>query len=68
MMKMEIRNAAISYAKHKAKALYNREKEIKRHLDYLDAIICNHFFSTHILQEYDTLKTELRSIYEKIGK
>ena len=68
---MEIRNAIISYANDKAKASCNREKEIKRQLDYLDAIICNHFFSTHIehvVQEYDTLKTELRSIYEKIGK
>jgi len=37
----------------------------------LDVLICNNFFSGHIdqvLQEYDNLKTELRSIYEDKGK
>lgn len=71
MMKMEIRNVTISYTKHKAKLTYHREKEIKRQLDHLDAVICNDFFSCHIdhaLQEYDNLKTELRSIYEDRGK
>ena len=54
-----------------AKASYLREKEIKGQLDHLDAIICNNFFSSdidHVLQEYDNLKTELRSIYEDRGK
>ena len=56
---MEIRSATTSYAKHKAKASFLREKEIK---GQLDAIICNNFFSSdidHVLQEYDNLKTEL---------
>ena len=68
---MEIRIASISYAKGKAKSTYHREQEIKRQLDHLEAFICNNFFSGHIdqvLQEYDNLKTELRSIYEDKGK
>ena len=54
----------ISYAKHKVKASYFREKEIERQLGHLDSI-CNNFFSAgidHVLQEYENLKTELRSI------
>ena len=50
---------------------YHREQEIKRQLDHLDVFICNDFFSVHIdqvLQEYDNLKTELRSSYEDKGK
>jgi len=50
---------------------YHREQEIKRQLDQLDVFICNNFFSGHIdqvLQEYDNLKTQLRSIYEDKGK
>ena len=68
---MEIRTASISYAKSKAKSTYHREQEIQRQLDHLDVFICNIFFSGHIdqvLQEYDNLKTELRSIYEDKGK
>lgn len=71
MIKMEIRSASISYAKHKVKASHQREKEIKRQLNHLDAIICSNFFSTdinHVLQEYENLKIELRSIYEDRGK
>ena len=68
---MEIRTASISYAKSKAKSTYHREQEIKRQLDHLNVFIRNNFFSGHIdqvLQEYDNLKTELRSIYEDKGK
>ena len=67
---MEIRTVSISYAKSKAKSTYHREQEIKQQLDHLVNIICNNLFSTHInqvLQEYDNLKTELRSIYEDKG-
>ena len=59
---MKIRSATISYAKHKVKASYLREKEIERQLDHLDSIIYNNFFSAyidHVLQEYESLKTEL---------
>ena len=68
---MEIRSATISYAKHKVKASYLREKEIERQLDHLDSVICNNFFSAdidHVLQEYENLKTKMRSIYEDRGK
>ena len=65
------RTASISYAKSKAKLTYHREQEIKRQLDHSDVFSCNNFFSGHIdqvLQEYDNLKTELRSINEDKGK
>ena len=68
---MELRSATISYAKYKVKASYLREKEIERQLDHLDSVICNNFFSADIdsvLQKYENLKTELRSIYEDRGK
>ena len=71
MIKMEIRSATISYAKHRVKASYLREKEIERQLGHLDSIICDNFFSADIdrlLQEYENLKIELRSIYEDRGK
>jgi len=71
MIKIEIRSATISNAKHKVKALHLKEKEIKQQLNHLDAIICSNFFSTDInqvLQEYENLKTEFQSIYEDRGK
>ena len=43
----------ISYAKHKVKASYFREKEIERQLGHLDSI-CNNFFSAgidHVLRK-----------------
>jgi len=71
MMKMEIRSMTISYCKGKAKNIRNREQDITRELDQLDAIICNNFSSPNIeavLREYDQLKNELKSIYEENGK
>ena len=71
MIKMELRSATISYAKYKVKASSLREKEIEQQLDHLDSVICNNFFSADIdsvLQKYENLKTELRSIYEDRGK
>ena len=44
--------------------------EIRRQLDVLDDIICNNFYSSEIdlvLKEFDNLKTELQSIYDKKG-
>lgn len=41
MLKMEIRNAKISFAKRKAKVSRNREAEIKEQLDDLDQKTCN---------------------------
>ena len=57
MIKMEIRSATISYAKHKVKASYLREKEIERQLDHLDSIICNNFFLLILIVCYKSTKT-----------
>ena len=67
---MEIRAAIISFSKNKAKSTYCKEMEIRRQLDVLDDIICNNFHSSEIdlvLKEFDNLKTELQSIYDKKG-
>jgi len=45
--------------------------EIKRQLDVLDDIICNNFHFPaidQILKEFDNLKSELQSIYDKKEK
>ena len=45
--------------------------DIKNQLEELDNTICNNFSSpdiNQILQKYDDLKTELRSLYENKGK
>ena len=70
MLKMEIRAATISFSKNIAKSTHRREMEIRRQLDVLDNIICNNFDSSEIdlvLKEFDNLKTELQSIYDKKG-
>ena len=71
MMKMEIRSATISYSNRKSKSIRNREQDIIQKLNLLDDAICNNFSSPDIagvLQEYDQLKAELKSIYEEKGK
>ena len=72
LIKMEIRNATISYTKYKTKASRDREEEIVRHqLEQLDNTICNNFLSPDINQlllHYDNLKSELQSLYENKGK
>ena len=71
LIKMEIRNATISYAKYKAKVSRDRAEDIKRQLEQLDDTICNNFFSpdtNQILLHYDNLKSELQSLYENKGK
>ena len=68
---MEIRSTTIAYAKHKAKLSRYRLLKIRRQLEQLDDIICNNFFSPNVnqvLQLYDDLKTELKSLYESKGK
>ena len=70
MLKMEIRAATISFSEDIAKSTYRREMEIRRQLDVLDDIICNNFHFSEIdlvLKEFDNLKTELQSIYDKKG-
>lgn len=71
MIKMEIRSATISYSKSKSNKLETVEQDIIRKLDLLDSTICNDFSCPDIddtLQEYDNLKSELKSIYEEKGK
>ena len=68
---MEIRSVTIAFSKSKAKCVSNREQELTRRIDQLDAVICDNFSSPYIdgvLREYDELKTELKSIYEEKGK
>ena len=67
---MEIRAATISFSKNIAKSTHCREMEIRRQLDVLDDAVCNNFHPSEIdlvLKEFDNLKTELQSIYEKKG-
>jgi len=71
LIKMEIRNATISYTKYKTKASRDREEEIRHQLEQLDNTICNNFLSPDINQlllHYDNLKSELQSLYENKGK
>ena len=71
MLKMEFRSTTISYSKNKSKLVRVREEEVKSRLEVLDRIICNNFNTPGIdlvLNEYDNLKAELQSIYEKKGR
>ncbi len=71
LMKMEIREKSILFAKQKSKVLSQREKEISKRLDYLDNIICNGnnlINMSDTLNEYEVLKTELHSNYDRKGK
>ena len=68
---MEIRSATISYSKSKSESIRNREQDIIQKSDLLDDAIFNNSSSPDIagvMQEYDQLKTELKSIYEEKGK
>lgn len=67
---MEIRAATISFSKNKAKSIYRREMEIRHQLNVLGDISCNNFHSHEIdlvLKEFNNVKTELQSIYDKKG-
>jgi len=67
---MEIRAATISFSKNKAKSIYCREMEIRHQLNVLGDISCNNFHSHEIdlvLKEFNNVKTELQSIYDKKG-
>ena len=68
---MEIREKSISFAKQKSRALFKRETEISQRLDHLDNLICNSNNLLNIdntLNEYEALKTELYSIYDRKEK
>ena len=71
LMKMEIRSPTIVFSKSKAKCISNREQELRRRIDQLDAFICDNFSSPYIdgiLREYNELKSEPKSIYEEKGR
>ena len=71
LMKMEIREKSISFAKRKSRELSKRETEISRRLEHLDSIICNSNNLLNInstLNEYEALKTEFHSVYDRKGK
>ena len=71
MLKMEFRSTTISYSTNKSKLVQVREEEVKNRLEVLDHITCNNFNTPGIdpvLIEYDNLKAELQSIYEKKGR
>ena len=65
LLKMEIRENSISFAKQKSRALSKRETEISQRLDHLDNLICNSNNLLNIdntLNEYEALKTERHSL------
>ncbi|KAL9981573.1 hypothetical protein ACROYT_G010292 [Oculina patagonica] len=71
LIKMEIRDNTISFAKRKARAALKREVQISKRLEELDHEICNSDNLSDIentLNEYDNLKTEFQSIYEEKGR
>ena len=71
MLKMEIRNATIAFAKDKVKVAKKREEEIKKQLDCLDNKICNSINLENVdseLEKYEGLKNELKLIYKRKGK
>ena len=68
LMKMEIRQSTMSYAKGKAKNMFLREDEIQMWMEELNQIICNSNDLQNIedtLKEYDALKAEVNTIYEQ---
>ena len=67
LIKMEFRSETISYSKAKHKEFKNRETYLHGKLDALDNDIChrNNHFNQPLLDEYESIKTELKDIYEK---
>ena len=71
LIKMEIRQNTISYAKRKARNMSLREDELHKRMEKLDQIICNSNDLQNIedtLKEYDSLKAEVNIIYKQKGK
>jgi len=70
LIKMEFRSETISYSKAKRKEFKNRETYLQGKLDALDNEIChgNNHFNQPLLDEYESIKTELKDIYEKKAK
>ncbi|KAL9959075.1 hypothetical protein ACROYT_G036156 [Oculina patagonica] len=71
LIKMEIRDNTISFAKRKARVALKRELQISKRLEELENEICNSDNLADIdnsLTEYDKLKSEYQSIYEEKGR
>ena len=71
MLKTEMRATTISFSRNKAELTNTKESQIKARLEELDGQICNNFNSPEIdnvLKEYESVKTDLQSIYEQKGK
>ena len=67
MIKMEIRSLTIPYSKNKAKNVRNVEKQLESRIESLESKLnANPDDGTDAeQQEYESLKTELRRIYEE---
>ena len=70
LIKMEFRAETITYSKAERRELKNREIHPQEKLDALDNEICHghDHFNQSLLDEYESIKTELKDIYEKKGK
>ena len=64
---MEFRAETMAYSKSKRRELKNREAYLQEKLDALDNEICHghDHISQSLLDEYESIKTELKDIYEK---
>jgi len=67
---MEFGSETISYSKSKRKEFKNMETYLQGKLDALDNEIChrNNHFNQPLLDEYESIKTELNDIFEKKAK
>ena len=70
LIKMEIRTETITYSKAKREESKNREIYLQEKLDALDNQLCHggDYFNQVLLDEYESIKTELKDVYEKRGK
>jgi len=71
LIKMEICDHTVSFAKRKARDAFQRESEISKQLEELDYKICNSDNLSNIddiLNEYESFKMEMRTIYEEKGR
>ena len=70
LIKMEIRDHTVSFAKRKARTTFKWATEISKQLEELVYKICNNDNLSNIgdiLNEYENLKTEMQTICEKKG-
>ena len=67
---MEIRTETITYSRAKRQESKNKETYLQEKLDALDNQLCHggDCFNQVLLDEYESIKTELKDMYEKRGK